>query len=43
MLVTCRDERQPVELLERFKDEGLECKALPAWPVVPRRQALFIG
>jgi hypothetical protein len=28
ILVTCRDERQQVELLGRFKDEGLECRAL---------------
>ena len=28
VLVTCRDERQQVELLERFQAEGLECKAL---------------
>ena len=28
VLVTCRDERQQVELLERFQGEGLECKAL---------------
>jgi hypothetical protein len=27
-LVTCRDEKQQVELLERFRREGLECKAL---------------
>ncbi len=28
VLVTCRDERQQVELLARFQAEGLECKAL---------------
>ncbi len=28
VLVTCRDERQQVELLARFQGEGLECKAL---------------
>jgi hypothetical protein len=28
VLVTCRDEQQQVELLERFQGEGLECKAL---------------
>ncbi len=28
VLVTCRDERQQVELLERFRREGLECRAL---------------
>ena len=28
LLVTCRDERQQVELLERFKRDGLDCKAL---------------
>src|SRR5947209_3492334 len=28
ILVTCRDERQQVELLERFGAEGLECRAL---------------
>ena len=28
VLVTCRDEKQQVELLERFQREGLECKAL---------------
>ncbi len=28
VLVTCRDERQQVELLGRFQGEGLECKAL---------------
>jgi hypothetical protein len=28
VLVTCRDERHQVELLERFGREGLECKAL---------------
>jgi len=28
VLVTCRDEKQQVELLERFCHEGLNCKAL---------------
>jgi len=28
ILVTCRDEKQPVELLTRFRGEGLECKVL---------------
>jgi hypothetical protein len=28
ILVTCRDEREQVELLGRFHGEGLECKAL---------------
>jgi hypothetical protein len=28
ILVTCRDEKQQAELLERFRGEGLECKAL---------------
>jgi hypothetical protein len=28
VLITCRDERQQVELLKRFKGEGLECKAV---------------
>jgi hypothetical protein len=28
ILVTCRDERHQVELLGRFRTEGLECKAL---------------
>ena len=28
VLVTCRDEKQQTELLERFQREGLECKAL---------------
>jgi hypothetical protein len=28
VLVTCRDEQQQVELLERFGGEGLECRAL---------------
>jgi hypothetical protein len=28
VLVTCRDEQQQMELLERFRREGLECKAL---------------
>jgi len=30
ILVTCGDEKQQVELLGRFKDDGLECKALIA-------------
>jgi hypothetical protein len=30
VLVTCRDGRQQVGLLQRFKDEGLECKVLLA-------------
>jgi hypothetical protein len=28
VLVTCRDERQQVELLGRLAGEGLECRAL---------------
>jgi hypothetical protein len=28
VLVECRDERQQVELLARFKAEGLTCKAV---------------
>lgn len=28
ILIICRDENQQVELLGRFKAEGLECKAL---------------
>jgi len=28
--VKCRDEKQQVELLERFGREGLECRALLA-------------
>lgn len=28
VLITCRDERQQVELLGRFKAEGLDCKAV---------------
>ena len=28
VLVTCRDEKQQVELLDRFRREGLPCKAL---------------
>ena len=28
VLVTCRDERQQVELLRRFRAEGLACKAV---------------
>jgi hypothetical protein len=28
VLITCRDERQQVELLQRFAAEGLQCKAL---------------
>jgi hypothetical protein len=27
-LVTCRDEQQQVELLQRFHDEGIQVKAL---------------
>ena len=27
ILATCRDEKQQVELLERFGREGLECRA----------------
>jgi hypothetical protein len=30
ILVTCQDEKEQVELLRRFKDEGWECKALVA-------------
>jgi len=30
VLVTCRDERQQVELLGRFKGEGIECNAVLA-------------
>jgi hypothetical protein len=30
ILVTCRDEKEQVELLRRFTDEGFECKALVA-------------
>ncbi len=30
VLVTCRDEKQKVEMLERFGWEGLECRALVA-------------
>jgi hypothetical protein len=30
VLITCRDERHQCELLSRFRDEGLECKALLA-------------
>ncbi len=30
VLVTCRDEKQQVELLERFRREGVECRALVA-------------
>jgi hypothetical protein len=30
VLITCRNETQQVELLERFKREGLDCKALLA-------------
>jgi hypothetical protein len=26
-LVTCRDEKQQVELLQRFHDEGIQAKA----------------
>jgi hypothetical protein len=28
IVLTCRDEKHQVELLERFDREGLECKAL---------------
>jgi hypothetical protein len=28
ILVTCRDEGQQVELLEKFRSDGLECRAL---------------
>jgi hypothetical protein len=28
ILITCRDERQQIELLQRFQGEGLPCKAL---------------
>jgi hypothetical protein len=28
ILVTCRDEKEQVELLRRFTDEGWRCKAL---------------
>ena len=28
VLVTCRDKKQQVELLERFRREGVECRAL---------------
>jgi hypothetical protein len=28
ILITCRDEKQPVELLEWLGGEGLECRAL---------------
>jgi hypothetical protein len=28
VLVTCRDEKQQVELLERFRSQGVECRAL---------------
>ena len=28
ILVTCRDEKEQVELLGRFKKEGVDCKAL---------------
>ena len=31
VLVECRDEKQQVELLRRFKREGLTCKAALAW------------
>ena len=30
ILVTCRDEKEQVELLRRFKDDGVACKALLA-------------
>jgi hypothetical protein len=28
VLITCRDEEHQVELLERFNEEGLQCRAL---------------
>jgi hypothetical protein len=28
IVVTCRDQKQQMELLGRFQDPGLECKAL---------------
>jgi hypothetical protein len=28
VLVTCRDERHQIELLDRFRRDGLECRAL---------------
>jgi hypothetical protein len=28
VLVTCRNERQQVELLEKFRHDGLDCRAL---------------
>jgi hypothetical protein len=28
VLITCRDEKQQVELLGRFQHKGLQCKAL---------------
>jgi len=28
VLITCRDEQHQLELLQRFKEEGLPCKAL---------------
>jgi hypothetical protein len=28
LVLTCRDEKQQVELLGRFQAEGIECKAL---------------
>jgi hypothetical protein len=30
VLVTCRDEKDQIELLARLKEEGRECKALLA-------------
>jgi hypothetical protein len=30
ILITCRDEKEQVELLRRFTEEGLQCKALVA-------------
>jgi hypothetical protein len=30
VLITCRDEKQQVDLLGRFQGEGLECKVLVA-------------
>jgi hypothetical protein len=28
VLITCRDEKEQIELLLRFKQDGLQCKAL---------------
>ena len=30
VLIECRDEKQQVELLKRFQQEGLKCRALVA-------------